>query len=66
MSELNFDLDWSPIAEEEIAPVIMPECTFCYDKKAKKEIPIWFMDKANNLRISFYCPYCGRKFKAVD
>lgn len=37
-------------------------CSFCYDNRAKKDIEIYFFDRANNMRISVYCPYCGRKF----
>lgn len=37
-------------------------CEFCWDSRAKRENEIYFFDKANNMRISIYCPYCGRKF----
>lgn len=37
-------------------------CQFCWDNRAKKENEIYFFDKANNMRVSLYCPYCGRKF----
>ena len=35
-------------------------CEFCWDAKAKKPIEIYFFDKANNMRLSNYCPNCGR------
>lgn len=37
-------------------------CGFCYDNRTKKDIEIYFFDRANNMRISTYCPSCGRKF----
>jgi len=37
-------------------------CQFCWDDKKKKEFEIYFFDRANNMRICNYCPYCGRKF----
>lgn len=36
-------------------------CEFCWDNKAKKNNDIYFFDRANNMRLSIYCPYCGRK-----
>lgn len=37
-------------------------CMYCWDKRKKKDKDIYFFDTANNMRISNYCPYCGRKF----
>lgn len=37
-------------------------CEFCWDNKKKKDFEIYFFDRANNMRICSYCPYCGRKF----
>ena len=37
-------------------------CSFCYDKRTKKDIELYFFDRANNMRLCSYCPYCGRKF----
>lgn len=41
-------------------------CNFCFDKHTKKDIEIFFFDRANNLRICNFCPYCGRQIKEVD
>ena len=38
-------------------------CEFCWDNRAKKSNEIYFFDKANNMRISKYCPYCGRQYE---
>ena len=37
-------------------------CCFCWNKKRKKEIELFFLDNANNIRVCTYCPSCGRKF----
>lgn len=37
-------------------------CAFCWDKKKDKEIELYFFDRANNLRVSRFCPNCGRKY----
>jgi hypothetical protein len=38
-------------------------CKFCWDdKKNKEKEPLMFFDPANNLRMSIYCPWCGRKY----
>lgn len=37
-------------------------CGFCWDSKKKKDKELFFLDKANNMRICNYCPYCGRKY----
>lgn len=36
-------------------------CAYCYDNKTKQDIEIYFFDRANNMRICVFCPYCGRK-----
>lgn len=38
-------------------------CEFCWDNRTKKDIDIYFFDRANNMRLSSYCPYCGRKYE---
>ncbi len=38
-------------------------CGFCYNQKKKREIPLFFLDNANNMRPCVWCPYCGRKYK---
>ena len=37
-------------------------CQFCWDKRTKKDIEIYFFDKANNMRLCSFCPNCGRSF----
>lgn len=37
-------------------------CNYCWDLKKKKEKELFFLDKANNMRICNYCPNCGRKY----
>jgi hypothetical protein len=37
-------------------------CAFCWDDKRKRSKEIFFFDAANNMRISEYCPNCGRKY----
>lgn len=41
-------------------------CAFCYDSRTKKEIEIYFFDRANNMRLATFCPSCGRKFQEVN
>ena len=41
-------------------------CQFCWDNKTKKDIDIYFFDRANNMRLSIYCPYCGRNLSKEE
>ena len=41
-------------------------CSFCYDAKKDKEKEIFFIDAANNLRLSKFCPWCGRMFSLEE
>lgn len=55
--------------EEE--PVVWREeqefgCPYCFDNKAKKEIDIYFFDRANNMRLCSYCPACGRHMEGEN
>ena len=36
-------------------------CGFCYDARSKRNIELYFLDRANNMRPCDYCPSCGRK-----
>ena len=36
-------------------------CGFCRDKRKNKDIELYFLDRANNMRPCSYCPSCGRK-----
>lgn len=40
-------------------------CVFCWDKKRNKEKELFFLDKANNMRVCTYCPNCGRQYLEV-
>lgn len=37
-------------------------CGFCYDSRKKKDIELFFIDKANNMRVCEFCPSCGRPY----
>jgi len=39
-----------------------PECGFCWDRRKKKDIELYFLDRANNMRPCKFCPICGRKY----
>lgn len=51
-------------AEEEIQPTQLEEeyCDFCWDRKKKRSKELFFLDKANNLRLCSFCPNCGRAY----
>jgi len=38
-------------------------CAFCWDKKKNKDKELYFFDAANNLRLCYFCPNCGRKYQ---
>lgn len=38
------------------------KCSYCWDEKKKKDKEIFYFDSANNMRISDFCPACGRKY----
>lgn len=38
-------------------------CDYCWDRKKQKDKELFFLDKANNLRICHFCPNCGRAYK---
>ena len=37
-------------------------CGYCWDARKKNNIELYFLDRANNMRVCDYCPSCGRKF----
>lgn len=37
-------------------------CAYCWDDRRKKDKEIFYFDAANNMRVSEYCPACGRKY----
>ena len=37
-------------------------CKFCWDSRQKKAKELFFLDKANNVRLCNYCPNCGRRY----
>lgn len=56
--ELYFDTE-----ENEPETKVEPEfgCGFCWDKRKRHDIELWFIDRANNMRVCSFCPSCGRK-----
>ena len=38
-------------------------CGFCWDKKKNRNKELFFLDKANNLRVCYFCPNCGRAYE---
>lgn len=58
VSELLTQIKNLEIGEAEISE----GCAYCWDAKRKKEKEIFFFDAANNMRVSEYCPMCGRKY----
>lgn len=55
--------------KENLVPNFQPQtdfeigCGFCYDNKKKTNIDLYFLDRANNMRVCKYCPYCGRELE---
>lgn len=50
-------------AEEKVSTQSEEEyCDFCWDRKKKRDKELFFLDKANNLRICSFCPNCGRAY----
>lgn len=47
---------------QEPAPVDFG-CGFCWDKKKQCPKELYFLDRANNMRLCKYCPSCGRKLE---
>ena len=54
--------DYKEFQEE--TQTVIPDfgCGFCWDKKRNIEKELFFLDKANNLRVCYFCPNCGRKY----
>lgn len=50
-------IEEQPQVEEEVF------CDYCWDKKKNKEKELFFLDRANNLRLCKYCPNCGRQYE---
>ena len=48
---------------QKIQPRQEIECGYCWDSKKKKTKELFFLDRANNMRICIYCPSCGRKLQ---
>lgn len=51
---------------EEVQKPIDFGCGFCWDTKKQTEKELYFLDRANNMRICLFCPYCGRKYNKGD
>lgn len=43
-------------------PIQETFCDFCWDRKKQCDKELFFLDRANNLRICTYCPNCGRMY----
>ena len=56
-----YAVDYSTENEEEVVQEI--GCGFCWDKRKSENIELWFIDRANNMRLCSYCPSCGRKYE---
>lgn len=41
-------------------------CDFCWDKRKKKDKELFFLDKANNMRLCLFCPNCGRAYHSSE
>lgn len=46
----------------EVATETTEGCSYCWDDRKKKSKEIFYFDSANNMRVSEYCPACGRKY----
>ena len=40
-----------------------PDCGYCWDRRKKRNVELFFLDRANNMRPCVYCPICGRKYE---
>ena len=58
VSELLNDIKYFDIGETEA----QEGCSYCWDDRKKKSKEIFYFDAANNMRVSEYCPACGRKY----
>lgn len=56
-------------SEEEILQIQDEEnegCGYCIDRRHRKEIELFFLDAANNMRVCHYCPWCGRPYNEKE
>ena len=37
-------------------------CGYCWDKRTNRSKELFFLDRANNMRVCLFCPNCGRKY----
>lgn len=51
--------------QEIVAAIDEIGCGFCYDNKHKRDIALFFIDRANNMRPCVFCPSCGRPLSEV-
>lgn len=61
MKKVNYYEEYE--TENESVPTYEPEigCGFCRDRRTNKDIELYYIDRANNMRPCIYCPSCGRK-----
>lgn len=57
VSELLNDIKYLEVTTE-----TAEGCSYCWDDRKKKSKEIFYFDAANNMRVSEYCPACGRKY----
>lgn len=57
VSELLNDIKYLEVTTE-----TTEGCSYCWDDRKKKSKEIFYFDAANNMRVSEYCPACGRKY----
>ena len=60
-NEYYYDEYYSEPVENINENIIEIGCGFCRDKRKNKDIDLYFIDRANNMRPCAYCPSCGRK-----
>lgn len=58
VSELLNDIKYLDVGAAEASE----GCSYCWDDRRKKSKEIFYFDSANNMRVSEYCPACGRKY----
>ena len=58
VSELLNDIKYLDVSMVETSE----GCSYCWDDRKKKSKEIFYFDSANNMRVSEYCPACGRKY----